>query len=102
MDCGAKKLKLGHGLTLGCGAGRRERELACWGVCRSFHGIDISKKALASAREIAKEQNLPLTYEVADLNFLELPEKTFDLVLAQTALHPVLFSNASRNKYGVR
>jgi 2-polyprenyl-3-methyl-5-hydroxy-6-metoxy-1,4-benzoquinol methylase len=86
-----KKLKFGHGLTLGCGAGRRERELASWGVCRSFHGIDISEKAIAAAREIAKEQNLPLTYEVADLNFVELPEKTFDLVVAQTCLHHVLF-----------
>jgi SAM-dependent methyltransferase len=28
---------------------------------------------------------------VADLNFLELPEKTFDLVVAQTSLHRVLF-----------
>lgn len=86
-----KKLKFERGLTLGCGAGRRERELVCRGVCRSFHGIDISEKAIAAAREIAKEQNLPLTYEVADLNFLEVPEKAFDLVVAQTSLHHVLF-----------
>jgi SAM-dependent methyltransferase len=86
-----RKLKFESGLTLGCGTGRRERELISRGVCRSFHGIDISEKAIAAAREIAKEQALPLTYEVADLNFLELPEKTFDLVVAQTALHHVLF-----------
>jgi SAM-dependent methyltransferase len=86
-----RKLKFENGLTLGCGTGRRERELVCRGVCRSFHGIDISEEAIAAAREIAKEQDLPLTYEVADLNFLELPEKTFDLVVAQTALHHVLF-----------
>jgi len=61
------------------------------GVCRSFYGIDISEKAIAAARQIAKEQNLPLTYDVADLNFLELPDKTFDLVVAQTSLHHVLF-----------
>ncbi len=86
-----RNLKFENGLTLGCGAGRRERELVGRGVCRRFHGIDISKKAIAAAREIAKEQNLPLTYEVADLNFLELPEKTFDLVVAQTCLHHILF-----------
>ena len=86
-----RKLKFEHGLTLGCGAGRRERDLVGRGVCRRFHGIDISEKAIAAAREIAKEQDLPLTYEVADLNFLELPEKTFDLVVAQTCLHHVLF-----------
>jgi SAM-dependent methyltransferase len=86
-----RKLKFEHGLTLGCGAGRCERELIQNGVCQTFHGIDISENAIVAAREIAKEQNLPLTYEVADLNFLELPEKTFDLVIAQTCLHHILF-----------
>jgi SAM-dependent methyltransferase len=86
-----RRLKFEHGLTLGCGAGRCERELLRNGVCRTFHGIDISEDAIATAREIAKEQNLPLTYKVADLNFLELPEKTFDLVVAQTCLHHILF-----------
>jgi SAM-dependent methyltransferase len=86
-----RKLKFENGLTLGCGAGRRERELVSRGVCQRFHGIDISEQAIATARDIAKEQNLPLTYEVADLNFVELPEKAFDLVVAQTCLHHVLF-----------
>ena len=86
-----RKLKFEHGLTLGCGAGRRERELVENGICQSFHGIDISENAIATAREIAKEQSLPLTYEVADLNFVRLPEKTFDLVVAQTCLHHILF-----------
>jgi 2-polyprenyl-3-methyl-5-hydroxy-6-metoxy-1,4-benzoquinol methylase len=86
-----RNLKFENGVTLGCGAGRRERELVSRGICRSFHGIDISERAIAAAREIAKEQNLPLTYEVADVNFLELPEKAFDLVVAQTSLRRVLF-----------
>ena len=86
-----KGLKFEHGLTLGCGAGRLERLLVGRGVCGSFHGIDVSENAVATARKIAKEQNLPLTYEVADLNFLELPQKRFDLVVAQTSLHHILF-----------
>jgi SAM-dependent methyltransferase len=86
-----KGLQFEHGLTLGCGAGRCERDLISRGVCRSFHGIDISEKAIDRARQIAKEQDLPLTYEVADLNFVELPEKAFDLVVAQTCLHHILF-----------
>jgi len=86
-----RKLKFEHGLTLGCGAGRGERELIRNGVCRTLHGIDISENAIVAAREIAKEHSLPLTYEVADLNFLELPAKTFDLVVAQTCLHHILF-----------
>src|SRR6266481_2513275 len=42
-----KGLKFEHGLTLGCGAGRLERDLVSRGVCRRFHGIDISEKAIA-------------------------------------------------------
>jgi SAM-dependent methyltransferase len=86
-----KGLKFEYGLTLGCGAGRLERGLVQAGVCRRFHGIDISRNAIATAREIAAKEDLPLTYEVADLNFLELPESKFDLVVAQTSLHHVLF-----------
>jgi SAM-dependent methyltransferase len=86
-----KNLTFEYGLTLGCGAGRLERALIQEGVCHRLHGIDISEKAITAAREIAKEQKLPLTYEVADLNSVPLPEKTFDLVAAQTSLHHVLF-----------
>ena len=86
-----KGLKFEHGLTLGCGAGRCERDLISRGICRSFHGIDISGDAVAKARQIAEEQSLPLTYEIADLNFVKLPEKAFDLVVAQTCLHHILF-----------
>ena len=86
-----RQLKFEDGLTLGCGAGRCERELICQGICRTFHGIDVSANAILAARQIAKEQNLPLTYEVADLNFVQLPERTFDLVVAQTCLHHILF-----------
>jgi 2-polyprenyl-3-methyl-5-hydroxy-6-metoxy-1,4-benzoquinol methylase len=86
-----KNLRFKHGLTIGCGAGRLERALIHDGICSSFHGIDISEKAIAVARKIAKEQSLALTYEVTDVNFVKLPEKTFDLVAAQTSLHHILF-----------
>jgi SAM-dependent methyltransferase len=86
-----KGLRFEHGLTLGCGAGRLERDLLGKGVCGRFHGVDISEKAIETARDIAKRENLPLTYEVADLNFVELPRNTFDLVAAQTSLHHILF-----------
>jgi 2-polyprenyl-3-methyl-5-hydroxy-6-metoxy-1,4-benzoquinol methylase len=86
-----KGLTFEYGLTLGCGAGRCERDLIARGVCRSFHGIDISEDAVTKARETANEHGLALTYDVADLNFVKLPEKTFDLVVAQTCLHHILF-----------
>src|SRR5712692_793620 len=41
----------------------------------SIHGLDVSEKAVAEAREIAARENLSLTYEVADLNFITLPRK---------------------------
>ncbi len=86
-----KGLRFERGLTLGCGAGRLERTLLRYGICQSFHGIDISEQAIAEARETAKRENLSISYAVGDLNFLELPPKEFDLVVAQTSLHHVLF-----------
>jgi 2-polyprenyl-3-methyl-5-hydroxy-6-metoxy-1,4-benzoquinol methylase len=86
-----KGLRFHRGLTLGCGAGRLERLLLDHGICQSFHGIDISEQAVANAQGRAKRDGLPLTYEVGDLNFVELPKSEFDLVVTQTALHHVLF-----------
>jgi len=86
-----KGLRFERRLTLGCGAGRLERSLLGHGICQSFHGIDISEKAVAHAQETAKRDGLPLTYEIGDLNFIELPRKAFDLVVAQTSLHHILF-----------
>ena len=76
-----------HGLSLGCGEGRFEREMLATGTCRSMHGIDVSDEAVASARE--KAGSLSLTYEVADLNFLAI-DGQYDLVVAQTCLHHIL------------
>jgi len=84
------KLSFEKGLTLGCGAGRLERSLIATGICKAFHGIDISPEAIAEARSTAAESKLALTYEVADLNFVELEPQAFDLVVAQTSLHHVL------------
>ena len=84
-------LKFERGLTLGCGAGRLERALLQAGICQSFHGIDVSEKAVNMAQETGERDGLSLTYEVADLNFVELPVHAYDLVVAQTSLHHVLF-----------
>ena len=86
-----KGLRFKRGLTLGCGAGRLERTLLKDGICQNFHGIDISENAIADAREFARQNGLAATYEVADLNFIKLPEKQYDLVAAQTSLHHILF-----------
>lgn len=87
----ARGLVFERGISLGCGAGRLERALIKDGVCKVFHGIDISDAAVADARRVAAEASLAITYEAADLNFLDLPPQTYDLVVAQTSLHHVLF-----------
>ncbi|MEO8439051.1 MAG: methyltransferase domain-containing protein [Spartobacteria bacterium] len=86
-----KGLHFKHGLTLGCGAGRLERTLLEQGICERFHGIDISAQAVADAQETSERDGLPITYEVGDLNFIVLPKNAFDLVVAQTSLHHILF-----------
>ena len=83
-------LKFQRGLTLGCGAGRLERSLLKAGICESFHGIDVAADAVKSAQETAAREGLPLSYEIGDLNFIRLPARAYDLVVAQTSLHHVL------------
>jgi len=53
------------------------------------NGLETIYRSASS--EIAKEQNLPRTYEAADLISWGWPEKNFDLVVAQTYLHHILF-----------
>ncbi len=84
------QLKPARGLSLGCGAGRAERQLLGAGVCSRFHGIDIAPDAVASAEQIAAEMGLAITYEVQDINFVTLPPESYDLIIAQTSLHHVL------------
>lgn len=80
-----------HALSIGCGSGRAERRALQAGLAKRMHGVDISEEAIAAAKLAAERENLPLTYEVADLNFADLGENEYDLVLAQTALHHCLY-----------
>jgi ubiquinone/menaquinone biosynthesis C-methylase UbiE len=76
-----------HGLSvldLGCGYGwfcRWSRENGAAHVL----GIDVSEKMLARAR--ATTQDTAITYTRADLEHLELPQESFDLVYSSLALH---------------
>jgi len=83
-------LSFDFGLSLGCGAGRLERSLVSEGICKSMHGVDISEAAINAARSEAEAAHLPITYEVADLNFLELEPRKYEFIAAQTSLHHVL------------
>ena len=84
----ARNLTFESGLSLACGAGRAEREFLKQGICKRFHGIDISDRAIEEARQLAGD--LPLTYEVADLNRVVLAENSYDFVTTSSCLHHVL------------
>ena len=77
----------GHALSLACGEGRAERQLFASGIIDSCHSVDISEPSLKAAEAEAKSVGFPCTFEVADLNYLELGEGEYDLVIAQTCIH---------------
>lgn len=84
-------LRFEYGLSVGCGEGRFERHLIESRICRRFHGVDISEDALQLARESAAAEDLDVTYESGDLNFMDFGVNAYDLVVAQTSLHHVVY-----------
>jgi len=74
-------------LSLCCGRGQRERELASAGAFAHCTAYDVSLGALEAARAEAERQGYPVDYRAADMNAIELPEGAYDLILAHAALH---------------
>ncbi len=82
--------KFKTGLSLACGDGRAERRLMKAGRGERFHGIDVAPKAVEAAQGLADADQLAITYEVADLNSVQLAPASYDLVVTQNCLHHVL------------
>src|SRR5882724_5400018 len=77
-------------LSVGCGFGIIERVLRQRDICQTIDGLDVAEKAIQRARQKAEEEGLKgLSYHVADLNTVSLPEETYDVVYAHAALHHV-------------
>jgi len=77
-------------LSLCCGFGAYERLLAKKDLIGSMTGMDLSEGALKIARENAANEGLEqLDYQYADLNNVKLTENTYDLILANGALHHI-------------
>ncbi|MCB9450403.1 MAG: class I SAM-dependent methyltransferase [Anaerolineaceae bacterium] len=76
-------------LELGCASGWLTLAMAQRGA--NATGMDISDKALNVARRyyetIQETVNGSVTYEVADLNTLELPAATYDVIAVKGTLH---------------
>jgi len=78
------------GFVLGCGGGNLERKAAALGICRAFHGVDISQEAIEVARALAEREGwTEFRYESIDANFLNLAPDSLDLILSDMALHHI-------------
>ena len=78
-------------LSVCCGDGAHELEIARTGKIRFIHGFDISEGAIAQANLIFEKAAISkgsYAFEVADANHLQL-EGQFDLLLSTGALHHV-------------
>ncbi len=77
-------------LSIGCGFGIIERTLRRHDFCQLIHGVDVAENAIESARKTAQAEGLDgLTYEVADLNTVQFPAETYEIVYAHAALHHI-------------
>lgn len=74
-------------LDLGCGSGRALNKLAKLFPRSQFHGIDISERAIAAAREEGRYRNLDnLRFDVQDATTFQVAE-AYDLVTTFDAIH---------------
>ena len=77
-------------LSLGCGTGRLERQMARHGIAEEIHAIDGSSVSVEIARAKASEEGLSaIHYKVADLNNVRLPRKVYDAAVFHQSLHHV-------------
>ncbi|MGH9338691.1 MAG: class I SAM-dependent methyltransferase [Acidobacteriota bacterium] len=84
----AGRLPIARTLSLGCGTGEGERRLAELGAFQQCDAYDLSGSAILEARKAAEAAGLDhIRYQVADVNALELPKATYDIVWAYGAMH---------------
>ncbi len=82
------KLPVERCLTLGCGAGDLERNLVTYNLCNRHDGFDLAPEAIRKAREQAAKENIGhISYDVRDINEIELPPNFYDIVFAVSAMH---------------
>jgi SAM-dependent methyltransferase len=79
-----------RGLSVGCGSGEFERDLARHKLCDRIDAFDASFRSVAMASHSASaDGHKDLRYFVADFNELRLPRKTYDVVFFHQSLHHV-------------
>lgn len=84
----AGRLPLGHCLSLGCGEGGLERQLARLGAFLHCDAYDVAAGSIDKARAAAAAAGYGhIQYAVCDLNELSLPVGRYDAVWASGAVH---------------
>lgn len=84
----SERLPLEHCLSLGCGEGGLERQLACLGAFQHCDAYDIAAGSIEKARSAAAAAGYGhIQYAVCDLNSLTLPACRYDAVWALGAIH---------------
>src|SRR5215472_2964545 len=79
-------------LDCGCGEGHFTSQLM--GLCNEVHGVDVSKTAIERART-----QYPNVFwhnkDVRNINDLDLPSKSFDLIVCSQLLYYLAWSEAT-------
>lgn len=84
----AGRLPLERCLSLGCGRGWLERQLAGMGAFEACDAYDVAPDSIDEARQLAAAQGYQhIHYAVADINHLELPAQAYDMVWVSGAIH---------------
>jgi SAM-dependent methyltransferase len=89
-DCYLRDHDVKSILSLCCGFGAVEQHMVSYlGSASSCVGIDVASGAVgeASRRAAAAGLDAVIRYEVADINCMRWPDETYDLVIANGALH---------------
>jgi SAM-dependent methyltransferase len=85
-----RKLPLDRSISLGCGFGGLERDLASRGMIREMDAFDLAAGAIAEARRLADEAGYGwIRYHVADLETQDFPSSHYDAVFAHSSVHHV-------------
>ncbi len=82
------KLPMPRCLSLGCGNGRLERQLASLGAFQICDAYDVANGSIQIARKRANELGLNnINYQVADINELTLSPNLYNAVWIAQAMH---------------
>lgn len=83
-------LPIGRAISLGCGFGGLERDLAGRGLVRDMHALDLAEGAITEARRLAQAAGFEtIRYQVADLEGAALPPGSADVVFAHQSVHHI-------------